>query len=168
MKGDHKGMKTPQFQLYGGSPVQWALAGLRDERTGTSEFRRLARIVCSSAVEFAAADFDSRKFKIKTPTGATAIGSAPAGRVIFVPVMRSGDRMADAAAHLIPDVRIHHIGLERDHKTLKARCYYQKKPRNPRTIWQCLVLDPMIATGGSAVDALFLVKKWGLLCPITL
>src|SRR3989344_5893900 len=116
MKGETKGMKTlqvPQYSLYGGSPVQLALTGLRNRRTGTSEFRQLAKIVFTSAVEFATADIDFREFRITTPTGKTTIGVAPAGRIIFVPVMRSGDPMADACASLIPGVCIHHIGLER-------------------------------------------------------
>ena len=96
---------------------------------------------------------------MRTPLGAYA-GHRLAERVGLVPVLRAGIGMVEAALALIPEAQVWHIGLFRDERTLRPIEYYNKLPSSA-TVQVCLVLDPMLATGGSAVATIDILKKWG-------
>ena len=97
--------------------------------------------------------------EVKTPL-AKAHGSKLAEPIGLVPVLRAGIGMVEAALELMPDAQVWHIGLFRDERTLKPIEYYNKLP-SEATVSVCLVLDPMLATGGSAVATIDILKKWG-------
>lgn len=132
--------------------VLWAIAEMRNRKTPPRRFRELVKIITPHLVEVTTRDFESKEMK---------------GRIVIVPIMRAGMLMAEVAADIIPASAIHHIGLRRNDRTLKADLYYENKPRNLKTITHCIVTDPMIATGGSACDALDCIKAWGIQCPIS-
>jgi len=139
--------------------VHDALATLRDAATPPELFRRMAvRISLLLAAE-ATRDVPSTTVQIRTP-----IGPAPGRRVdrgvVVVPVLRAGLGMLDAVLELIPSARVGHIGLQRDEITAVASQYYSKLPAD---LTGCFVLmiDPMLATGGSAVAALDLLQRAG-------
>jgi uracil phosphoribosyltransferase len=96
---------------------------------------------------------------VKTPL-ATAKGARLADPVGLVPVLRAGIGMVEAALELMPEAQVWHIGLFRDERTLRPIEYYNKLP-SEATVAVCLVLDPMLATGGSAVATIDILKKWG-------
>ena len=139
--------------------VHDALATLRDSSTPPELFRRVAvRISLLLAAE-ATHDVPSMTTTVDTP-----IGRAPARRlaadVVVVPVLRAGLGMLDAILELIPSARVGHIGLQRDEMTAVASRYYSKLPADlSRSV--VLMIDPMLATGGSAVAALDLLRQAG-------
>ena len=96
---------------------------------------------------------------MRTPL-AEAKGAKLAEPVGLVPVLRAGIGMVEAALELMPDAQVWHIGLFRDERTLRPIEYYNKLPSSA-TVAVCLVLDPMLATGGSAVATIDILKKWG-------
>ena len=139
--------------------VHDALATLRDSSTPPELFRRVAvRISLLLAAE-ATRDVPSAEGKVNTP-----LGLAPARRlisdVVVVPVLRAGLGMLDAILELIPSARVGHIGLQRDEMTAVASQYYSKLPGDLSGS-VVLMIDPMLATGGSAVAALDLLRRAG-------
>ena len=139
--------------------VQDILLSLRDERTAPDEFRRMAvRISVLLATEALRA-LPTKSATVKTPL-AIAKGQRVASDVVVVPVLRAGLGMLDAVLELVPGARVGHIGLQRDELTAIASRYYSKLPAG---LAECYVLliDPMLATGGSAVEALDLLKQAG-------
>jgi uracil phosphoribosyltransferase len=139
--------------------VHDALAELRDARTLPHAFRRAAtRISVVLAVE-ALRSLPSRSDTVETP-----LGPAPARRigadVTVVPVLRAGLGMLDAVLELVPAARVGHIGLQRDEMTAVASKYYSKLPRELEASF-VLMIDPMLATGGSAVAALDMLRASG-------
>ena len=139
--------------------VHDALATLRDKTTSPELFRRMAvRISLLLAAE-ATRDVPSAQVQVETP-----LGPAPGRRVqegvVVVPVLRAGLGMLDAVLQLIPSARVGHIGLQRDEITAVASQYYSKLPANLKGSF-VLMIDPMLATGGSAVAALDLLRHAG-------
>jgi len=139
--------------------VHDALATLRDVSTPPELFRRMAvRISLLLAAE-ATRDVPSAEVSVETP-----LGPAPARRitrdVVVVPVLRAGLGMLDAILELIPTARVGHIGLQRDELTAVASQYYSKLPADLSGSF-VLMIDPMLATGGSAVAALDLLRAAG-------
>jgi uracil phosphoribosyltransferase len=139
--------------------VHDALATLRDSATPPEMFRRMAvRISLLLAAE-ATRDLPSAEGTVETP-----LGAAPARRVtdgvVVVPVLRAGLGMLDAVLELIPSARVGHIGLQRDEATAIASRYYSKLPGDLTGSF-VLMIDPMLATGGSAVAALDLLARAG-------
>ena len=135
-----------------------SLRGLRDRSTGPDEFRSLARKIITLLLYEATADLPVRHGKVLTPlTEAPAISIA--GEVVAIPVLRSGLGILGPVLELLPRVSVGYIGLERDDKTAVARIYYQKLPQLVGKV--PLLLDPMLATGGSAAQALDLIKEAG-------
>src|SRR5262249_883995 len=98
--------------------------------------------------------------KVQTPL-AEYDGHRISERVGLLPIMRAGLGMAEAILDLLPGAQVWHLGLYRDHETLRPVTYYNKLPPKP-TIDRALVLDPMLATGGSAVAAAEILKNWGM------
>ena len=139
--------------------VHDALATLRDAGTPPEVFRRMAvRISLLLAAE-ATRDVPTQPVTVNTPIGPAA-GRRVAGQVVVVPVLRAGLGMLDAVLELIPTARVGHIGLQRDEMTAIASQYYSKLPGNLRGGF-VLMIDPMLATGGSAVAALDLLRNAG-------
>ena len=135
-----------------------SLRGLRDRSTGPDEFRSLARKIITLLLYEATADLPVRHGKVLTPlTEAPAISIA--GEVVAIPVLRSGLGILGPVLELLPRVSVGYIGLERDEETAVARIYYKKLPAMEGKI--PLLLDPMLATGGSAAQALDLIKEAG-------
>ena len=139
--------------------VQDILLSLRDVGTDPDAFRRLAvRISVLLAAE-ALRDLPVRQATVMTPIG-EAGGQRVASDVVVVPVLRAGLGMLDAVLELVPGARVGHIGLQRDEMTAIASRYYAKLPHRLADS-HVLMIDPMLATGGSAVDAVDLLKEAG-------
>ena len=139
--------------------VHDALATLRDVSTSPEVFRRMAiRISLLLAAE-ATRDVPSHAVSVQTPLGSAA-GRRVGTGVVVVPVLRAGLGMLDAVLELLPNARVGHIGLQRDELTAVASQYYSKLPPDLRGSY-VLMIDPMLATGGSAVAALDLLKLAG-------
>ena len=139
--------------------VHDALALLRDKRTAPEEFRRVATRISVLLVSEAMRDVPTSEETVETP-----LGPAPSRRlrvdVVVVPVLRAGMGMLDAVLALVPHARVGHIGLQRDEMTAIASQYYSRLPANIGS--SCvLMIDPMLATGGSAVAALDLLRSAG-------
>ena len=136
-----------------------SLTILRDRDTGTATFRQHAKIVSTILVVEAAKRIQTSEREIETPL-APMVGSAISDRVVVVPVLRAGLAMLFAAQDLLLDVPVGFLGLERDEETAVAREYYQKFPGRLDDC-RVLVLDPMLATGGSLDDTVTAVKQRG-------
>jgi uracil phosphoribosyltransferase len=135
-----------------------SLRGLRDRSTSPDEFRALARKVITLLLYEATADLPVRHGKVLTPlTEAPAISIAR--EVVAIPVLRAGLGILGPVLELLPRVSVGYIGLERDENTAVARIYYKNLPALEGKI--ALLLDPMLATGGSAAQALDLIKEAG-------
>jgi uracil phosphoribosyltransferase len=135
------------------------LARLRNAATEPGTFRALVRELTHLLLYEATADLRVGPVTVRTPLGECA-GQQITERVGCMPILRAGLGMVEAVLDELPSVRVWHLGLYRDHETLQPVTYYNKLPPNP-TIDLSLVLDPMLATGGSAVAAIDLLKKWG-------
>lgn len=132
--------------------VQDALTTLRDARTGPDEFRRTARRISVLLAAEALREVPTRELVVRTPLE-DAPGRQLAGDVVVVPVLRAGLGMLDAVLELVPCARVGHLGLQRDELTAIASQYYAKLPPDLQSSF-VLMIDPMLATGGSAVAAL--------------
>ncbi len=139
--------------------VQDALMELRDVRTQPPEFRRAANRISVLLAAEALKDVTSQPHTVETPLG-PAHGTIVSGDVVVVPVLRAGLGMLDAVLELLPAARVGHIGLQRDEATAIASKYYTKLPRDLSNSF-VLMIDPMLATGGSAVAAIDLLKSAG-------
>jgi uracil phosphoribosyltransferase len=136
-----------------------ALVQLRDVRTETEEFRRIANRISVLLMAEALRDLPTERAVVETPIE-RAEGRRVARDVVVVPVLRAGLGMLDAVLELLPSARVGHIGLQRNESTAVASQYYAKLPANLPSSYVVLV-DPMLATGGSAIAALDVLKKAG-------
>ena len=139
--------------------IQHKLTLLRKKETGTKDFREnLDEIAGLMAYEITR-DVPVREIRIETPLKA-CVTQELAREIVLVPVLRAGLGMVDGITNLIPTAKVGHVGLYRDHKTLEPMNYYAKFPGiiNEAVV---LVLDPMLATGGSASSAISTLKKEG-------
>ena len=132
---------------------------LRDEATPPKIFRELVAEIATLLLYEATADLPIEPREVKTPL-AVSKGARLKDKVGLVPVLRAGIGMVEAALELIPEAQVWHIGLFRDERTLRPISYYNKLPSSA-TVQVCLVLDPMLATGGSATATVDILKKWG-------
>lgn len=121
---------------------------LRDQATGPKEFRELVSDLARLLFQEAAHDLHTSAVTVQTPLGDCA-GRHLADRIGLFPILRAGLGMAEAILQLVPSAQVWHLGLYRDHETLKPVTYYSKLRDQP-TLDVALVLDPMLATGGSA------------------
>jgi uracil phosphoribosyltransferase len=135
--------------------VQQLLTRIRDYQTPTGEFRQKALQLSKFLVYEAMSELSTREVGVATPVGA-AKGIALTDYLILAPVLRAGLILAEAAQELMPSARIYHVGLRRDEATLQAISYYAKLPDSLPPDSRVYVLDPMLATGGSAVAAISL------------
>src|SRR5271156_6551883 len=137
--------------------VQHNLARLRDQQTQPQEFRRLLGEIASLMIYEATRDFAVKKITVQTPL-APARGFQLEREVVLVPVLRAGLGMLDAILQLIPHARVGFIGLKREEKTLRAMFYHKSLPKN-LSHFEVILIDPMLATGGSAVSAMELITE---------
>ena len=139
--------------------VQHHLTRLRDERTEPREFRRVLNEVAALMIYEATRSFALRAVPVKTPLARTR-GFQLQRDVVIVPILRAGLGMLDAILQLIPNARVGFIGLRRDEATAKATFYHKSLPLNLGR-YEVLLLDPMLATGGSTVAAIDLLSELG-------
>jgi len=139
--------------------VSAKLTILRDVATEPKKFRELVREMAAMLAYEATLDLATRPVEVQTPL-AMAGGWALLERVGLVPILRAGLGMVEGAWELMPSAEVWHIGLYRDERTLKPVAYYNRLPVEP-TVSVCLILDPMLATGGSSVAAIEMLKARG-------
>ena len=140
--------------------VAHKLSRLRDRSTEPKKFRELVREIAALLAYEATADLLTVPRLVQTPL-ATMDGVELQEKIGLVPILRAGLGMVEGFWELMPTAEVWHIGLYRDEKTLQPVQYYNKLPVEP-TVSVCLILDPMLATGGSAVATTAIVKRWGV------
>ncbi len=138
--------------------IQHKVAILRDEKTSSKQFRELIREITELMVYEATRDLPMCEVEVKTPMCMTKANMIAGRKLAFVPILRAGLGMVDGAVELVPSARVGHIGLYRDHDTLQPVEYYCKLPGDVEER-DVVVLDPMLATGGSAIDAITQIKE---------
>ena len=140
--------------------IQSKVSRLRDERTSPAEFRQLIRMLAVLLGHEATSDLPLRTEPVRTPLKETT-GHRLAENVAVVPILRAGLGMAEGLLDLIPEACVWHVGLYRDETTLEPKTYYNRLPHRANSTLALLV-DPMLATGGSAVRACELLRKSGI------
>jgi len=140
--------------------VAHKLTRIRDNSTGPKKFRELIREISALLTYEATQDLGVNAVRVSTPLEETD-GTNLAEKVGLVPVLRAGLGMVEGVWELMPSAEVWHIGLYRDEETFRPVEYYNKLPVEP-TVALCLVLDPMLATGGSAVATVEILKRWGV------
>ncbi len=138
--------------------IQHKLTFLRDKNTGSKEFRELVSEIAMLMCYEATRDLPLEDATIETPMGVAKTKVIAGRKLAFVPILRAGLGMVDGVLQMVPAAKVGHIGLYRDHETLQPVEYYSKLPLdiNEREV---IVLDPMLATGGSGVDAVTIIKR---------
>lgn len=149
----------PQLHISTHPLVHHKIAVLRDVNTDPKKFRELIREIAILLTYEATADLGLEEVSVTTPMG-VATGYRLKERVGLVPVLRAGLGMVEGVWEMMPAAEVWHIGLFRDERTLKPIEYYRKLPVSP-TADVCLILDPMLATGGSATATTDILKEWG-------
>jgi uracil phosphoribosyltransferase len=139
--------------------VRHKLGILRDEATEPKKFREVVRELSWLLGYEALADARTREIDVPTPIEVMR-GEELDDRIGLIPILRAGLGMVDAFLELMPTSEVWHLGLFRDERTLRPVEYYNKLP-NTSTVDLCLILDPMLATGGSATAAIEVLKRWG-------
>lgn len=139
--------------------VRHKLTLLRDRNTEPKRFRELIREIAILLAYEATQDLALSETTVQTPIG-QARGHTLRENIGLVPILRAGLGMVEGIWEMMPGAEVWHIGLFRDERTLKPVEYYNKLPVAP-TVSVCLILDPMLATGGSAVATVEILKRWG-------
>jgi len=140
--------------------VMHKLTKLRNRKTEPKKFRELIREIAALLVYEATNDLLVAPTEIETPLEPIE-GASLQQKIGLVPILRAGLGMVDGIWGLMPSAEVWHIGLFRDEETLKPVEYYNKLPIEP-TVSVCLILDPMLATGGSAIATVDILKEWGV------
>lgn len=138
--------------------VKHKLSILRDKSTGTKEFREIIGELSSFLCYEALRDADLNEVEIETPLIKMRAETMNENKYAFVPILRAGTGMLDGLIKVMPNAKIGHIGLYRNEETLKPVKYYYKVPKDIAER-EVIVLDPMLATGGSAIDAISMIKE---------
>ena len=143
------------------SLIEHKLAILRNKNTGTKEFREvvseIAMFLCYEAMK----DAELETKEVETPIQKTEVKVLNEDKYAFVPILRAGTGMLEGITTIIPNAKIGHIGMYRDEETLKPQTYYFKVPKDIANR-EVLILDPMLATGGSGCDAIQMIKDEGV------
>ncbi|MGM9932140.1 uracil phosphoribosyltransferase, partial [Pradoshia sp.] len=140
--------------------IQHKLTYIRDKNTGTKEFRELVDEVATLMAFEITRDLPLEEVEIETPVSKATSKIIAGKKVALVPILRAGLGMVDGMLKIIPAAKVGHVGLYRDPETLKPVEYYVKLPADVEER-EFIVVDPMLATGGSAVDAISAIKKRG-------
>ena len=139
--------------------LQHKLSILRDERTGSKEFREVVSEIATLMCDEATRDLPLEEVEIKTPITTAKFKTLAGKKLAIVPVLRAGLGMVDGILELLPAAKVGHIGLYRDPETLEPVEYYCKMP-NDIAERDIIILDPMLATGGSASAAIQFIKNY--------
>ncbi len=140
--------------------VQHKVSLMRDKNTGTKEFKELVSELANLLCYEATRDLPTKEVEIETPVASAKTRVLSGRKLALIPILRAGLGMVDGMLALIPAAKVGHIGLYRDESTLEPVEYYCKLPDDIAER-EVIVLDPMLATGGSASDAISLIKKKG-------
>lgn len=141
--------------------IEHKLAILRDKKTGTKEFREIVSEIATMLCYEAMKDAKTYEVEIETPMQKMFAKKINEDRYAFIPILRAGTGMLDGIINLVPNAKIGHIGMYRDEETFKPTVYYFKVPKDIDKR-EAIILDPMLATGGSALDAIELLKTKGV------
>ena len=156
-----KNDKTNQVTVLNNPLVEHKLSIIRNKTTGTKEFREIigeiATLLCYHALE----DAKLKEIEIETPICKTKARVLDEDNYAFVPILRAGTGMLDGLLNIVPNAKIGHIGLYRNEETLEPVQYYYKMPKDIANR-EAIILDPMLATGGSAADTIQMLKKDGV------
>src|SRR5579863_560348 len=153
-------LNLPRVHISSHPVVAHKMTALRDKNTQSPEFYRLVKEIGSLLAYEATAALSLEETPIETPMG-PMIGHRLAGGIGVTPVLRAGLGLAEGFREVIPDVQVWHLGLRRDEHTLEAMEYYNQLPHKV-ALQVCYAVDPMLATGGSAIDAINVLKKRGI------
>lgn len=149
----------PNLSVFSHPLIQQKLAQLRDKRTGTELFRKRLNEIAALMVFQISRDFPTKTIDVETPLEHTK-GEVLSRPVTLVPILRAGVGMTDGILSIMPEARVGHIGIYRDEATLKPVAYYAKFPPDISD-GPVLLIDPMLATGGSASHAVTTLRKRG-------
>ena len=138
--------------------IQHKLTYLRKKETGAKEFRELVSEIAMLMCYEATRDLPLEETEIETPMGKAVTRVISGRKLAFVPILRAGLGMVEGVLTLVPAAKVGHIGLYRDHQTLQPVEYYHKLPQDIKNR-EVILLDPMLATGGSAIDAISIIKR---------
>ena len=141
--------------------IQHKISLLRDRNTGTKEFRDLVSEIAMLLCYEATRDLPTEEVEVETPVALARTKVLAGRKLALVPILRAGLGMVDGMLNLIPAAKVGHIGMYRNEETLEPQEYYCKLPNDIQNKI-CIVLDPMLATGGSAIAAVELLKKKGV------
>jgi uracil phosphoribosyltransferase len=155
-----EGMPSPNVIVIEHPVIQTKLTELRDFTTDYRKFRALLNEIGALMVYEVTRDWPTQPRPVQTPLERTT-GHVLARKVTLVPILRAGLGMAEGVLHLLPDARMGHLGVYRDEKTLEPVSYYQKLPPDIATT-EVLLIDPMLATGGSGSAAVSFLRKAGV------
>lgn len=152
--------KSESIRVVDHPVVQHHMTRLRDASTSPAEFRQLVHRIATLLASAATEDLQLRETRVKTPLTETAAREL-SERIGLIPILRAGLGLVDPLLDLLPSAEVWHLGLFRDEETALPVEYYRKLPRtNPVDV--ALVVDPMLATGGSAMLALDVMRQWGV------
>ena len=152
--------RFPNVRVYDHPLIQHKLTILREKGTGHEQFRQLLNQIAGLMAFEVSRDLPVRERPVETPVARTT-GSELAAPTTIVPILRAGLAMMDGFLALFPEARVAHIGIYRDESTAKPVTYYAKMPGDIAS-GAAIVVDPMLATGGSAVHAVALLKERGV------
>lgn len=154
------GCKMANYTIMGHPLIQHKISMIRDKNTGTNEFRKLVEEIAMLMGYEALRDLPTEEVEVETPIETCMAPMIAGKKLAVVPILRAGLGMVNGILALVPTAKVGHIGLYRDPETHEPHEYYCKLPDpiEQRTI---VVVDPMLATGGSAVDAINFVKEHG-------
>lgn len=141
--------------------IEHKLAILRDKKTGTKEFREIVSEIATMLCYEAMRDAQMHEVEIETPIQKMTTRKIDENNYAFVPILRAGTGMLDGIISVMPNAKIGHIGMYRNEETFKPTVYFFKVPKDIHNR-EVLIIDPMLATGGSAIDAIELLKEKGV------
>ena len=156
-----KGGRVSEVHISNHPLILHKLTQLRDKSTDHRKFLEIIREVALLIAYEATQDLTLKALSVDTPMGTTAHGYESTETVGIVPILRAGLGLADGFMELLPNWQVWHLGMYRDEQTLQPVMYYDKVPMQP-TVDICIVMDPMLATGGSAVHAINILKDRGV------
>lgn len=153
-------LRLPGVNISRHPVVAHKMTALRDRNTPTPDFYRLVRELGTLLAYEATVDLETRDERVETPLEAM-VGKRLTGGVGIAPILRAGLGLADGFRQVLPDAQVWHLGLRRDERTLEPIEYYNQLARAVN-LQVCFAVDPMLATGGSAIDALNILKRYNV------
>lgn len=149
-----------KFEILDHPLIQHKLTIIRNEHCGTREFRQVVNEVAELMAYEVSRDMPLEDVEVKTPVQVTTAKQLAGKKVVIVPILRAGLGMVDGILELIPAAKVGHVGMYRDEETLQPHEYFVKMPEDLENR-EMIVVDPMLATGGSAIMAVDALKKRG-------